>query len=253
MDYSAKEIMVLSAARQIKDKDIVFCGTGLSMLAAVAAKHIYAPECMVFFESGAIDSRLEKLPLAVSDSRVMYGAVSFCSLVEAFSFMQNKKTGANVVGIIGAAQIDAYGNLNSTMIGEYGHATARFAGSGGACDVASFVNTNLIFMKLEKRKFVQKLSYLTSPGWMEGGESRSETGIDAKGPSSVITDMGIMGFKETSKKMFLKEYYPGINPKEVQKKVSFDIDISLAVQSPTPKANELKILRKETDPERLIL
>ncbi|MCP4717903.1 MAG: ketoacid-CoA transferase [Desulfobacteraceae bacterium] len=253
MDYSAKEIMVLSAARRIKNKDIVFCGTGLSMLAAVAAKHIYAPGCMVFFESGAIDSRLEKLPLAVSDSRVMYGASSFCSLVESFSFMQNKKTGANVVGIIGAAQIDAYGNLNSTMIGEYGNTTARFAGSGGACDVASFVNTNLIFMKLEKRKFAKKLSYLTSPGWMEGEESRTQTGIFAKGPSFVITDMGIMGFDKTSKKMFLKEYYPGINPEDVQKKVSFNIDISCAFQSPKPNADELKILREKTDPERLIL
>ncbi len=253
MDYSAKEIMVLSAARQIKNKDIVFCGTGLSMLAAVAAKHIYAPGCMVFFESGAIDSRLEKLPLAVSDSRVMYGASSFCSLVESFSFMQNKKTGANVVGIIGAAQIDPYGNLNSTMIGDYGHARARFAGSGGACDVASFVNTNLIFMKLEKRKFVEKLDYLTSPGWMEGGESRAKAGIVARGPSFVITDMGIMGFEKRSKKMFLKKYYPGVNPEEVQKKVSFSIDISRAVQLPKPSADELKILREKTDPERLIL
>jgi len=253
MNFSAKEIMVLSAARLIKNNDIVFCGTGLSMLAAVAAKHIYAPGCRVFFESGAIDSRLEKLPLAVSDSRVMYGASVFCSLVESFSFMQNKKTGANVVGIIGAAQIDPYGNLNSTMIGDYNNTTARFAGSGGACDVASFVNTNLIFMKLEKRKFVEKLSYLTSPGWMEGTTSRKETGINTNGPSFVITDMGIMGFEKTSKKMFLKEFYPGIDPEEIQKKISFNIDISSATQIPEPKAHELKILREKTDPEKLIL
>ena len=253
MNYSAKEIMVLSAARLIKNKDIVFCGTGLSMLAAVAAKHIYAPNCMVFFESGAIDSRLEKLPLAVSDSRVMYGASLFCSLVESFSFMQNKKTGANVVGIIGAAQIDAYGNLNSTMIGEYGRTSARFAGSGGACDVASFVNANIIFMKLEQRKFVEKLDYLTSPGWLAGGKSRAEKGLVGNGPSSVITDMGIMGFDETSKRMFLKHVYPGIKPEDVQKKVSFKIDISRATQLEEPKADELEILRKKTDPERLIL
>ncbi|MBU0969442.1 MAG: ketoacid-CoA transferase [Proteobacteria bacterium] len=253
MDYSAQEIMVLSAARRIKDKDIVLCGTGLSMLAAVAAKHIYAPGCMVFFESGAIDSRLEKLPLAVSDSRVMYGASVFCSLVEAFSFMQNKKTGANIVGIIGAAQIDPYGNLNSTMIGEYGHVTARFAGSGGACDVASFVNTNIIFMKLERRKFVEKLPYMTSPGWMEGGTSRARTGIAARGPSVVITDMGIMGFERTSKRMFLKETYPGIDPEQVKKRVSFDLDISCATQLEAPMPSELKILREKTDPEKLIL
>ena len=152
--YTKKEMMVISAARMITDSDIVFCGTGISMLAAVAAKHIYAPDATIFFETGAIDSELAHLPLAVSDSRVMTGAGAFCSLVEAFSFMQNKKTSARIVGIIGAAQIDAYGNLNSTMIGDYGDVKTRFPGSGGACDLASFVNTILAFMKLEKRKFV---------------------------------------------------------------------------------------------------
>jgi glutaconate CoA-transferase subunit B len=251
--YSSKEIMVLAAARLIKNKDIVFCGTGISMLAAVAAKHIYAPECMIFFETGAIDSKLEKLPLAVSDSRVMYGAQAFCTLVESFSFMQNKKTGANIVGIIGAAQIDPFGNLNSTMIGDYDNTKARFPGSGGACDVASFVNTNIIFMKLEKRKFVKTLDYITSPGWLEGFDSREKQGLNDHGPYCVITDMGIMGFETDSKQMYLKEYYPGVNPETIQEHISFDIDISRAIQTMIPKACELKILRDKSDPERLIL
>ncbi len=253
MEYSSKEIMVLAAARQIKNKDIVFCGTGISMLAAVAAKHIYAPECMIFFETGAIDSKLAKLPLAVSDSRVMYGAQAFCTLVESFSFMQNKKTGANIVGIIGAAQIDCFGNLNSTMIGDYGNTTARFPGSGGACDVASFVNTNIIFMKLEKRKFVKTLDYITSPGWLEGFDSRKKKGLNAHGPYCVITDMGIMGFETDSKQMYLKEYYPGVSPETIRENISFDIDISRAIQTICPKDHELKTLREESDPEQLIL
>lgn len=253
MAYTSKEIMVLSAAKKIKNHDIVFCGTGISMLAAVAAKHIYAPECMIFFETGAIDSKLEKLPLAVSDSRVMYGAQAFCTLVESFSFMQNKKTGSNIVGIIGAAQIDPFGNLNSTMIGDYGNTTARFPGSGGACDVASFVNTNIIFMTLEKRKFVQTLPYITSPGWLQGFDSREKQGLNPQGPSSVITDMGIMEFETESKKMFLKEFYPGIHPETIKDHISFDIDISKAQETIPPKAGELKILREKTDPEKLIL
>ncbi|MBU1341413.1 MAG: ketoacid-CoA transferase [Proteobacteria bacterium] len=253
MNYTSKEIMVLAAARQIKNHDIVFCGTGISMLAAVAAKHIYAPDCVIFFETGAIDSKLEKLPLAVSDSRVMYGAQAFCTLVESFSFMQNKKTGANIVGIIGAAQIDPFGNLNSTMIGDYGNTQTRFPGSGGACDVASFVNTNIIFMMLEKRKFVPTLPYVTSPGWIKGFDTRKKMGLNPQGPSAVITDMGIMGFESHSKRMFLKEYYPGIHPETIKEHISFDIDISTARETLCPKAEELKILREKTDPEKLIL
>ncbi len=245
--------MVLSAARMIKDRDIVFCGTGISMLAAVAAKHIYAPKSTIFFESGAIDSQLAHLPLAVSDSRVMYRASAFCSLAESFSFMQNKKTGARVVGIIGAAQIDPYGNLNSTMIGDYQNTTARFPGSGGACDMASFVTTTLIFMKLEKRKFVEKLSYLTSPGWMPNGQTRAQAGLSPQGPSAVITDMGIMAFDESSHRMYLSACFPGISPKEIQARAGFDLDISKAKEVVPPSQEALDILRQKTDPEKLIL
>jgi glutaconate CoA-transferase, subunit B len=253
MDYTSKEIMVLAAARQIKDNDIVFCGTGISMVAAVAAKHIYAPKSIIFFETGAIDSKLEKLPLAVSDSRVMYKASAFCSLVDSFSFIQNKKTSSNIVGIIGAAQIDQFGNLNSTLTGNYNETTARFPGSGGACDVASFVNTNIVFMKLEKRKFVKKLPYITSPGWIDGWNSRVKEGLNDHGPTTVITDMGIFGFESDSKKMMLKEFYKGITPETIRGNISFDIDISNATPTHFPTIEELKILREKTDPEKLIL
>lgn len=252
-DYSAKEMMVISAARMITDQDIVFCGTGISMLAAVAAKHIYAPGAVVFFESGAIDAKLAHLPLAVSDSRVMYGAAAFCSLVEAFSFMQNPKTGDRIVGIIGAAQIDPFGNLNSTMIGDYGRVKARFPGSGGACDLASFVNTVLVFMKLEKRKFVERLDYLTSPGWQPKGKSRKEAGLRARGPAAVITDMGIMKFDPTTCRMYLDRYFPGVAPEDIQSRVGFDLDVSRAVQAGPPGEKALSILRTTTDPEKLIL
>jgi glutaconate CoA-transferase subunit B len=253
MKYSSKEIMVIAAARRIKNHDIVFCGTGISMVAAVAAKHIHAPESMIFFETGAIDSKLENLPLAVSDSRVMYRAQAFCSLIESFSFMQNRKTGTNIVGIIGAAQIDPFGNLNSTMTGDALNPEARFPGSGGACDVASFVDRTLIFMKLEKRKFVPVLPYITSPGWLNGHDSRKKAGLPANGPSTVITDMGIMGFDPISKRMILKEFYPGIEPERIQKNSGFDIDISAAEETIPPEKEELEILRKKTDPDRLII
>ena len=143
MTYTAREIMAIAAAREIRDGDIVFCGTGISMLAAMAAKHISAPNSTIFFETGAIDSQLAEVPMAVSDSRVMLGAALHGSLADAFGFMQNRFSGKQVIGILGAAQIDLHGNLNSTVIGDYHKPKIRFSGSGGACDVGSFVRRKL--------------------------------------------------------------------------------------------------------------
>ncbi len=140
MDYTLKEMMTICAAREIRNGDIVFCGTGISMLAAMAAKNINAPESVIFFETGAIDSALEDLPLAVGDSRVMYHTSCNGGLLEAFGTMQNRFTGTKVVGILGAAQIDIYGNLNSTVIGDYVGPKVRFSGSGGAASVTVTVN-----------------------------------------------------------------------------------------------------------------
>jgi glutaconate CoA-transferase subunit B len=138
MNGTSPEIMTIMAAREIHNGDIVFCGTGISMLAAMAAKNISAPDSVIFFESGAVDALLEDLPWAVSDSRVMWGANSTGGLMDAFATMQNRITGNRVIAILGAAQIDIYGNLNTTAIGDYSKPNTRFAGSGGGCDVASY-------------------------------------------------------------------------------------------------------------------
>jgi glutaconate CoA-transferase subunit B len=253
MDYTLNEMMAISAAREIRDNDIVFCGTGISMLAAMAAKNINAPKSVIFFETGAIDSKLEDLPLAVADPRIMYQASANGGLLDSFATMQNKFTGEHIVGILGAAQIDIYGNLNSTVIGDYYEPAVRFSGSGGACDVASFVSRTIIFMKQEKRKFKVKLDYLTSPGYLDGPGSREKEGLSEGGPHRVITDMGIMGFDGLSKQMYLKGYYPGITPDNILENMEFEIDISRAEEVPAPTSNELKLLREKCDPHRLIL
>ncbi len=253
MDYTLKEMMTIAAARKITDKDIVFCGTGISMLAAVAAKHTNAPHCILFFETGAVDSLLQELPLAVSDSRVMHGASLYCSLHEAFSFLQNPGSGRRVVGIVGAAQIDRFGNLNATCLGGYDRPDVRFPGSGGACDMASFAGRIIIFMTLEKRKFVEKLDYLTSPGWLSGPGSREKAGLRPTGPSCVVTDKGTMGFDAASREMFLEGVYKGVSPSEIQEQVEFPLDVSRARKIRPPGDEELKVLREKADPERLIL
>ena len=253
MNYTSKEMMVIAAARKIKNFDIVFCGTGISILAAMAAKNMNAPHSIIFFETGAVDSALEELPLAVSDPRVMYNASTYCSLAETFGFMQNRNTGKNIIGIIGAAQIDKYGNLNSTCIGDYKKPDVRFPGSGGACDVASFVGRTIIFMKLEKRKFVEKVDYITSPGWLSSPDGRQKAGLFPDGPTCVVTDMGIMGFDKDSKEMYLTGVYPGIDPVGIKKNIGFDIDVKRAEEIEPPLQTELNALREKSDPERLIL
>lgn len=252
-DYTLREMMAITAARQIKDGDIVFCGTGISMLAAMAAKNINAPNSVIFFETGAIDSRLEEVPMAVGDPRVMFWTAVNGSLADSFATMQNRFTGPRVVGILGAAQIDRYGNLNSTVIGDYAQPTVRFSGSGGACDVASFVGRTIIFMQHEKRKFVPRVDYRTSPGWIDGPEGRQKAGLSPGGPSCVVTNMAVMGFDDETREMVLRGYYPGITPEQVTDRMGFSVDIAPAEEVPPPTAEELRILRDVCDPQRLIL
>lgn len=251
--YTSKEIMAICAAREIRDGDIVFCGTGISMLAAMAAKHIHAPRSVIFFETGAINSKLEELPLAVADPRVMFWTTMNGGLADAFAAMQNRFSNRRMVGILGAAQIDPYGNLNSTVIGSYEKPDKRFSGSGGACDVASFLNRTIVFMQHEKRKFVSKLDYTTSPGWLDGPDGRKKAGLPEGGPSAVITNLGIMRFDENTKKMFLSGYYPGTTPSHIHDHMAFEIDIARAKEIRPPDKSELEILRDRCDPQRLIL
>ncbi len=252
-EYTPREMMAIAAAREINDGDIVFCGTGISMLAAMAAKHISAPNSVIFFETGAIDALLEEVPLAVGDPRVMFWSSVNGSLADAFATMQNPFTGQQVVGIMGAAQIDIYGNLNSTVIGDYRQPKVRFSGSGGACDVASFVNRTIIFMQHEKRKFVQKLDYRTSPGWIDGPGGRKKAGLGNGGPAAVITNKAIMGFDEQSKKMYLRGCFPGVGQDEVLNNMGIAVDARRSVTIEPPTGKELGILREKCDPQRLIL
>jgi glutaconate CoA-transferase subunit B len=167
--------------------------------------------------------------------------------------MQNRWTARRVIGIMGAAQIDRYGNLNSTVIGDYNAPRVRFSGSGGACDVASFVSRSIIFMQHAKRKFVPRVDYRTSPGWLQGSGSRKAAGLTGEGPSLVVTDLATMGFDEPSKEMYLQGYYPGVTPAQILDKMGFEVDTSRARPIPPPTPQELHILRIICDPQRLIL
>lgn len=251
--YTPREIMTIMAAREIQNGDIVFSGTGISMLAAMAAKNINAPDSVIFFETGAMDSLLEELPLAVADPRIMYWSAANSRLLDAFATMQNPITGAQVIAILGAAQIDIYGNLNTTCIGDYHSPAIRFSGSGGGCDVASFVPRCIAFMQHEPRKFVKKLDYLTSPGQLDGKNTRQAAGLRPGGVSVVVTNLGLMRFDQETGRMYLDKFYPGITPEKILENTGFDMEVSQATRAEPPTHDELKILRETCDPQRLIL
>ncbi len=250
-NYTDNEMMAISAGRFIKDGDILFAGTGVSMLAATVAKKVYAPKAVVFFETGGIDPSLEEIPMAVADLRVMSGTCLNSGLIEAFSIVGHRKL--HTVAFLGAAQIDKYGNLNTTVIGDYHRPKTRFSGSGGACDVASFASGVITFIQHEKRRFVERLDYITSLGWYKGGNSRRELGLQRGGAMAVVTNLGVMKFDETTRAMYLAEYYPGITIARIIENTGFAIDVSRAIESVPPSEEELRILREEVDPQKLML
>jgi len=251
MNYTDNEMMAISAGRFTKNGDILFAGTGVSMLAATVAKRIYAPKAVVFFETGGIDPSLEEIPMAVADPRVMSGTALNSGLIEAFSIVGHRRL--HTIAFLGAAQIDRYGNLNTTSIGDYNSPKTRFSGSGGACDVASFASGVITFMQHQKRRFVEKLDYRTSLGWYEGGDSRNGLGLVRGGALAVVTNLGVLKFDEKTKEAYLAEYYPGVTVEKIVEHTGFPLDTSRAVEATPPSAEELRILREEVDPQRLIL
>jgi len=251
LEYSPTEIMAIMAGRMVKDEDVLFCGTGLSMIAATVAKRMYAPKSVIFFETGGIDTALPELPLAVSDLRVMYGTSVNAGLLESFSILSHKKIYSKA--FLGAAQIDRFGNLNSTCVGDYWHPAVRFSGSGGGGDAACLAAEVIIFMQHEKRKFVERVDYLTSPGWLSGPGAREKAGLYRGGPSAVVTNLGIMRFDEKTKEIYVAEYYRKVTSQQIQENTSFEIDISRAVESKPVTEEELRVLREEIDPQRLII
>jgi len=249
--YTDKEMMALTAGRFVNNGDVLFAGTGLSMLAATVAKRIHAPQAVVFFETGGIDPALAELPLAVADPRVMTGTCMNSGLIDAFSLLVHRRL--HTIAFLGAAQIDPYGNINSTCLGDYRRPRVRFPGCGGACDAASQAFGVIIFMQQEKKRFVERVDYLSSVGWLRGGDSRRRAGYLRGGPMAVVTNLGVMKFEEDSKRMYLSEYYPGITPAQVADSTGFVIDVERAVESVPPSPEELRILRQDVDPQRLIL
>lgn len=250
-NYTLFELMAVAAAREIKDGEIVFAGTGLPMLGAMLAQYTYAPNCVIVFEAGAIDCKLAHLPMSVGDPRTLRLASTATGLLDVFSTVLQR--GYIDVGFLSGAQVDAYGNINATCIGDYHRPKVRFPGSGGSADIACLAKRTVIIMVHEKRRFPKRVDYITSPGWIDGPDGRKRAGLRWGGPSAIITTLGILRFDERTKQAYLASYHPTVTPEQVKDNTGFELDVSRAVMTEPPTETEIKILRKKVDPEGIFL
>lgn len=251
-DYTLAELLACVASRLLEDNRAVFVGTGLPMIAAMLAQRTHAPHILIIFEAGGIGPQVPVLPISVGDSRTFHKAIAASSMHDVMSAAQ---AGYIDYGFLGAAAMDAYGNLNTTVIGDWERPKVRLPGSGGANDVGSFCWRTLYVMRNQsKRTFVKRLDFVTTPGWLGGPGERERAGLPAGcGPYRVITQLGVYGFDEATRRLTLLSLHPGVTVDEVQANSEFEILIPEHVsETEPPTAEERRILR-EIDPMGMVL
>jgi glutaconate CoA-transferase subunit B len=243
--------MAVAASREIHDGDVAFIGTGLPMVAAYLAKATHAPNVKLVFESGIIDPQPKELATGVGDYRLAYGAAMIVGMSYALGLLQSGRVD---IGFLGTAEIDRYGNLNSTVIGPYGRPKVRLPGSGGANDIASMAGRFVVICRLGKRRFVETLQYLTTPGFLTGPGAREEAALPGGGPARVITDLAVFGFDPQTKCMRIEALYPGVGPEAVRAQCGFALGVAENVATVTaPSADQLHLLRRVIDPDGVYL
>jgi len=250
-EYNPTELLAYVAAGLLEDNSSVFVGTGLPMIAAMLAQRTHAPNLLIIFEAGGIGPQVPVLPISVGDSRTFHRAVSASSMHDVMSASQ---AGYIDYGFLGAAQIDPYGNLNTTVIGDWEHPTVRFPGSGGANDVGSLCWRTIIVMRQDPRRFVESLDFLTTPGYLDGPGARERAGLPAGGgPYRVITQLGIFNFEETTKRMQLLGTHPGLSVEDVQENTGFELIIPDHVATTEPPPPEILDVMREVDPTGMVI
>jgi glutaconate CoA-transferase subunit B len=246
--YTDSEMMIAVAARVLKGARTVFVGVGLPNIACNLARYTVAPDLELIYESGVYGARPERLPLSIGDPTLVSGAVSVVSMADLFGLYLQR--GLVEVALLGGAQIDRYGNLNTTVIGDYKKPKTRLPGSGGACEIAINAQRTFMIMRLKHRAFVDKLDFLTSPGHLTGGDSRARLGLPGGGPELVITDKAILTFDNPQREMQLSELYPGVTARDVQAEVGWPLRLAGTIrETAAPTSEELHLIRDEVDPQ----
>jgi glutaconate CoA-transferase subunit B len=248
--YTDSEMMIAVAARMLKGARTVFVGVGLPNVACNLARFTVAPDLELIYESGVYGARPERLPLSIGDPTLVSGATSVVSMADLFGLYLQR--GLVEIALLGGAQIDRYGNLNSTVIGEYAKPKTRLPGSGGALEIATNAQRTFTIMRLKRRAFVDKLDFLTSPGHLTGGDSRARLGLPGGGPELVITDKAILNFANPEREMQLSALFPGIAVKDVQDEVGWPLRLAQMIEDIiAPTAEELRLIREEVDPRAM--
>ena len=246
--YTDSEMMVAVAARVLKGARTVFVGVGLPNIACNLARYTVAPDLELIYESGVYGARPERLPLSIGDPTLVSGAVSVVSMADLFGLYLQR--GLVEIALLGGAQIDRYGNLNTTVIGDYKKPKTRLPGSGGACEIAINAQRTFMIMRLKRRAFVDKLDFLTSPGHLSGGDSRARLGLPGGGPELVITDKAVLTFDNLQREMQLGELYPGVTVKDVQSEIGWPLRLAETIQETAePTTEELHLIRDVVDPQ----
>jgi glutaconate CoA-transferase subunit B len=247
LEYTPFELMAVAGARELKDGEIVAVGLGLPMIASFLAKRTHAPNISILFELGVVDPEPIHTGVGLADPRVWYRAKVLSSFIDMLGTVLHK--GMVDVGFLGGLATDAYGNLNTTLIGDPQGKFRHFTGSGGANDVASCANRTIIIIRHEARKVKEAVSFMTSPGYLRGGDERAKAGLRG-GPARCITDKAIFGFDPVSKKMKLESVHPSSTLEDVLDTMGFSPIVPEHVPTTAPPTPEqIRVIREEIDPE----
>lgn len=243
MNYTAQEVIAVSASRLLADRKVVFAGVGMPLLASVLAKALHAPHLTIVLEGGIIGPKIKsgELPISTNEMRAARGAMMLTDIADIFLYAQR---GFFDYGFLGTAQIDRFGNINTTVIGDYKEPKVRLPGSGGANDIISSCREIFVVTTHQARRFVEEVDFITSPGYLNGGDSRKKSGLIFGRVSKVVTDLAIMGFKADTNHMVLEQLQPEATVDQVEDATGFDLPVADPLrQAPPPSDQELQVLR----------
>ena len=251
LSYSSAELMIINAARLLRDGDVVFVGVGQPNLACNLAKRTHAPNLVMIYEAGVIGAEPARLPLSIGDPTLVSGALSVVSMYDIFA---NYLQRGNVdVGFMGGAQIDQYGNINATVIGDYAQPKVRLPGSGGSQEIAAWANRCYIMTPHQKRRFPEKVDFMTSAGFLGGRVEREATGVRGGGMLAVVTDIGMLE-PDDNGEMVLTALHPGKTVEQAKENTGWDLKVAEQLRTTDPVSeNELQILRNDLDPNGIYL
>ena len=237
------EMMTVTAARRLKNGAVCFVGIGLPSTAANLARLTHAPDAVLIYESGPIGARPRVLPLSIGDGELADTADTVVSTAEIFRYWL--QGGRVDVGFLGAAQVDRFGNINTTVIGSYDRPTVRLPGAGGAPEIASLAGEVVITVQQSKRTFVEKVDFITSAGYLTGGDARDRLNLPGKGPAAIITDLGVLEPEPGSNEFVVTELHPSVTRAMVEETTGWPVRFSPDLhETPLPTEHELTVLRK---------